>query len=251
MERLFDSKVAFVTGAASGIGRATACTLAREGAAVFCSDIDEAGGKETVGIIEDMGGRGAFGACDVSSASDVEAAVTATLQNFGRLDCAVNNAGVEGPLELLPDITEQDWDRTMAINLKGAWLGMKYQIPAMLEVGAGAIVNTSSLAGIRAQPNIPVYSASKFGLVGLTRAAALQYAQSGIRVNAVCPGGVNTPLAMKIMANQGALRFPLPMPPIPRFADPQEVAEVIVWLCSDRASFITGVALPVDGGCDA
>ncbi len=244
-----DGKVALITGAGSGIGRASALVFAREGATVVVADVDAAGGAETVRLVESAGGRALFVKTDVSRASEVEALVQASVAAYGRLDYAHNNAGIEG-MVLTPtaDWTEEAWNRTININLKGVWLGMKYQIPRMLKQGGGAIVNTASIAGLVGSRSAG-YGASKHGIVGLTKTAALEYAKSGIRVNAVCPGVIRTPMVQRSLDRMPELeeRF-VAVEPIGRIGRPEEVAEATVWLCSAAASFVTGHAMTVDGG---
>ena len=242
-------KVALVTGASSGIGRAAALAFAREGAKVVAADVTVEGGNETVQLIKKTGGEAIFVPTNVAKAADVEALVNAAVSTYGRLDCAYNNAGISGKSQSIVDTTEENWDRIIAINLTGVWLCMKYEIPAMLKNGGGAIVNTSSDAGLIGVKRTGAYVASKHGVVGLTKTAALEYAKSGVRVNAVCPGPIETPMLMK-----GADRFPQMIPkmvkaqPNGRLGKPEEIAEAAVWLCSDAASFVTGLAMPVDGG---
>lgn len=241
-------KVALVTGGASGIGRATALAFARAGARVAVADVDATGGEDAVRHIRDAGGEAIFIATDVSRAGDVEGLVQAAVKTFGRLDCAFNNAGIFGRSAPLADYTEEDWDHLMAINLKGVWLCMKYEIPQMLARG-GAIVNASSVSGLVGSKSSPLYAASKHGVTGLTRTAALQYARQGIRVNCVCPGAIHTPMLEEIFSHNPANRAKYTdAAPIGRLAQPEEVAEAVVWLCSDASAYITGVALPVDGG---
>jgi NAD(P)-dependent dehydrogenase (short-subunit alcohol dehydrogenase family) len=247
MAGLMDGKSGLVTGAASGIGRACAIRFAQEGAAVVVADLEGAreGGEETVRTITEAGGKGEFFACDVSSAEDNEALVARVVERFGRLDFAHNNAGI-GVHELLHETTDEDFDRVIAVNLRGTFLGMKHQVRQMLEQGGGAIVNTSSNAGLRAVTLLSAYTASKHGILGLTKNAAVEYANEGIRVNAVCPGAIMTPL----MSNESPERQREILAPqaMTRFGEPEEVAAAVVWLCSDEASFVTGVELPVDAG---
>ena len=248
----FADKAALVTGGASGIGRAAALSFAHGGARVVVADVDEAGGKETAHLITGEGAAAVFVKADVRRASDVEAMVAVAVQTFGRLDIAFNNAGVLGSGAAMIDFTEDDWDDVMGINLKGVWLCMKHEIPAMIQAGGGAIVNTSSIAGLVGSQHSPAYAASKHGVVGLTKTAALQYAPHGIRVNCVCPAAVYSPmLATLVTRNPQVGERLLASQPNGRFASPEEVAAVVTWLCSDAASFVTGAALPVDGGYTA
>jgi NAD(P)-dependent dehydrogenase (short-subunit alcohol dehydrogenase family) len=243
-----EGKVALVTGAGSGIGRASALAFAREGAKVVVSDVVVEGGEETVRLIKQNGGDAIFVKADVSKAADVEALVNKTVEVYGRLDYAHNNAGIEGTMASTTDCAEENWDRTIAVNLKGVWLCSKYEIPIMLKQGGGAIVNTASIAGLVGSAGLPAYVASKHGVVGLTRATALEYAKSGIRVNAVCPGAIRTPMIERIVAENPQLGAQMDtMHPIGRMGKPEEVAAAVVWLCSDAASFVTGHAMAVDG----
>jgi NAD(P)-dependent dehydrogenase (short-subunit alcohol dehydrogenase family) len=242
-----DGKAGLVTGAASGIGRACALRFAEEGASVVVADLEtsRAGGEETVRMISDAGGRAEFFACDVASSADNEALVARVVESFGRLDFAHNNAGI-GVHALLADTSDQDFDRVIAVNLRGTFLGMKFQIREMLGSGGGAIVNTSSNAGLRGVKLLSAYAASKHGIVGLTKNGAIEYANDGIRINAVCPGAIMTPL----MSNESPERQQQILRPqaMSRFGDPAEVAAAVVWLCSDDAAFVTGVSMPVDAG---
>jgi NAD(P)-dependent dehydrogenase (short-subunit alcohol dehydrogenase family) len=244
-----EGKVAIVTGGGSGIGRATAVRFAEAGAKVLVADIVEDGGEETVRMIEEMGGEAAFQKTDVSKASDVEAMVDAAVETFDQLDFAFNNAGIEGTTAPSDELSEEDWQRVLDINLTGVWLGMKYEIPKMLEIGGGAVVNTSSVAGLLGFPELAPYVASKHGVVGVTKTAALEYSVQGVRVNAVCPGVIDTPMVARTFENNPEMREQLETSePIGRLGEPEEVANAVVWLCSDEASFVTGVPLPVDGG---
>ena len=246
----FEGKVALVTGGGSGIGRATALAFAREKAKVVTADVDVVGGEETARMIREAGGEAVFVKTDVSIAAEVEALVAKAVETYGRLDCAHNNAGVE--LEYTdPDQRhdEETWDRIIDINLKGVWLCMKYEIPPMVSHGGGAIVNTSSVAGLVGVAGQPAYVASKHGVAGLTKSTALEYAKEGLRVNAVCPGLIATPLLERVHERNPELRDVIgEWEPIGRLGTPEEVAEAVVWLCSDAASFVTGHTMAVDGG---
>jgi len=242
-------KVALVTGAAMGIGRASAEVFAREGAAVVVADIDEPGGRETVELIEQAGGAASFVRADVSIKRDVAAMVDHAVARYGGLDCAHNNAGVAAPMVPLADYPDDGWDRTLAVMLTGVYYCMKAEIPAMLARGGGAIVNTASGVGLVGYPNQAAYTASKHGVVGLTKVAALDYGARGVRVNAICPGTARTPMVDVAVAHDPSLDTYLrTLHPIGRIAEASEIAEAAVWLCSPAASFVLGVALPVDGG---
>lgn len=250
MPGLMAGRAGLVTGAASGIGRACAIRFGAEGAGVIVADLESAraGGEQTVAAIEAAGGAAEFVACDVARAEDGEALVARVVERFGRLDFAHNNAGI-GVHAPLAETTDEDFDRVIAVNLRGTFLGMKHQIRAMLrnELPArGAIVNTSSNAGLRGVHLIGAYAASKHGILGLTKNAAIEYAQEGIRVNAVCPGAIMTPL----MSDQPPERQQeiLAPQPLKRFGEPAEVAAAVVWLCSPEASFVNGASMPVDAG---
>jgi NAD(P)-dependent dehydrogenase (short-subunit alcohol dehydrogenase family) len=251
MPGLVEGKAGLVTGAAGGIGRATALALAREGAAgVLVCDLESrrADGEETVRLIEQDGGHAAFAAGDVSVEADCQALVASTVRAFGHLDFAHNNAGVELQASIV-GTEEADFDRVIAVNLKGVWLGMKHQIPKMLDHGGGSIVNTASLAGLVAVPALAAYIASKHGVVGLTRAAAVEHANDGVRVNCVCPAAIRTAM-MDILPSERQQELLAPQA-MQRFGEPAEVAESVVWLISDRSSFVTGTALSVDAGAMA
>ena len=245
-----ESKVALVTGGSSGMGRATALIFAREGAKVVVADMNSEGGEDTVSMIKGAGGEAIFVHADVSSADDVEAMVNKAVETYGRLDCAHNNAGIEGTVGLRThEYPEDAWGQLMGVNLKGVWLCLRYEIPQMLRQGGGAIVNTSSAAGLVGMRGASAYAATKHGVAGLTKTAALEYAPSGIRVNAVCPGFIHTPMFDRLNVNnpRGEEQAKA-MEPIGRLGAPEEVAEVVVWLCSDAASFVTGNVMPVDAG---
>jgi len=252
MAGLVTGKVAIVTGGGSGIGRASALAFAREGAKVVVADVVVEGGEETVRLIQHNGGAAIFVKTNVSKAAEVEALVARAVLTYGRLDCAHNNAGIEGPGATTVDYAEESWERVLAINLTGVWLCMKYEIPQMLKQGSGAIVNTASTAGLVGYPRGSAYVASKHGVVGLTKTAALEYAKSGIRVNAVCPGAIDTPMMWRITDHlpQRAARMAA-AEPVGRMGQPAEIAEAVVWLCSEAASFVTGHAMAVDGGMTA
>jgi len=244
-----DGKVALITGAGSGIGRASALAFAREGAKVAVADIVVEGGEETVRMVKEAGGEAFFIKVDVSNAADVEAMVNAVVDTYGRIDCAYNNAGIEGRLASTDEYPEDVFDKVIDINLTGVWLCMKYELPHMLKQGGGAIVNTASGAGLIGVAGMSAYVASKHGVVGLTKTAALEYAKSGIRVNAVCPGLIQTPMVERITADQPQLGEALvAAEPVGRTGKPEEIAESVVWLSSDAASFVTGHAMSVDGG---
>jgi NAD(P)-dependent dehydrogenase (short-subunit alcohol dehydrogenase family) len=244
-----DGKVAFVTGAASGIGRVTALAFAREGASIVVADIDQQGNQDTASMIEDRGGQALAVSCDVTSGEDVQAALTKTVERFGRLDYAFNNAGAEQQPKPTADITEEEWDRIITINLRSVFLCLKYQIPLMLQHGGGAIVNTSSGAGIKVFGRGAAYAAAKHGVVGLTKDAALDYAASNIRINAICPGIIDTEMMDRFTGGTPEERDRvIAQEPIGRMGKPEEIAAAVVWLCSDAASFVTGHALVADGG---
>jgi NAD(P)-dependent dehydrogenase (short-subunit alcohol dehydrogenase family) len=247
-----NGRAGLVTGAGSGIGRATAKRFAAEGAQVVVADIDEEGGQETVAEIESAGGEATFVEADVSDESDVKRMVEETVEAYGGLDFAHNNAGIGAELLPLTEQTEETWDALYEINLKGVWRCMKEEIPVMLEDGGGAIVNTSSVSGLGGDQNMTPYNSTKHGVVGLTRSAALEFSGDGVRVNAVCPGVIETPMVEQLQetAPEEIERMVIGRP-MNRLGRPEEVASAVVWLCSDDASFITGHPLAIDGGVTA
>jgi NAD(P)-dependent dehydrogenase (short-subunit alcohol dehydrogenase family) len=270
-------KIALITGAASGIGKAAAVVFAREGARLMLADVNVEGGRVVAEGIIASGGEAIFTRCDVSRAMEVEAMVKQTIQAYGSLDCAFNNAGIEGEPNPTDVCSEENWDRVLGVNLKGVWLCMKYELAQMRQNGGGAIVNTSSIAGLVALRGFPAYAASKGGIIQLTRTAAVEYSKAGIRVNAVCPGYVETPMTDRPGSVKYEQMFPgTPSSPLTRFlfstgsgvksvrrffmrrgqpigraAQPEEIAECVAWLCSDAASYVTGQCIPVDGGLTA
>ncbi|MFV5701991.1 SDR family oxidoreductase [Flavobacterium sp. XS2P12] len=247
METIFKNKVAIVTGGTSGIGRATAIAFAKKGAKVAVVDWIES--NETVNLIKDLGGEAIFIKCDVSKTTDVKAMVEKTIAAFGRLDYAYNNAGIEGVSAPTSECTEENWDKIIGINLKGIWLCMKYEIPEILKQGKGVIVNCASVAGLVGFAGLPAYVASKHGVIGLTKTAALECAKLGIRVNVVCPGVIQTPMIDRLTGKtKEAIEQFTGLEPVGRFGQPEEIANAVVWMCSDEASFVTGHAMAVDGG---
>ncbi|MFI0431098.1 SDR family oxidoreductase [Mariniflexile sp. HMF6888] len=247
METQFKNKVAIVTGGSFGIGRAAAIAFAKKGAKVAVVDWVE--DNETLNLIKSSGGEAIFIKCDVSKAVDVKTMIEKTISAFGRLDYAFNNAGIEGIMAMTHECTEENWDKTIGVNLKSIWLCMKNQIPEMQKQGKGVIINTASIAGLVGFSGLPAYVASKHGIIGLTKTAALEYAKLGIRVNAVCPGAIKTPMIDRITGNKKEAEEQFAaMEPIGRLGQPEEVANAVLWMCSDEASFVTGHAMVVDGG---
>ncbi|MCP5094013.1 MAG: SDR family oxidoreductase [Chloroflexi bacterium] len=252
MSKRFANKVVMVTGGASGIGRVTALAFASEGATLILADINEAGGQETQAFIAEQGAEAIFVQADVSQSADVEGLVREAVGRYGRIDIAFNNAGIEGGIVRTADVAETDFDHIMAVNVKGVWLCMKHQIPQMIAQGGGAIVNTASVAGLVGTHSMPVYGASKHAVIGLTKSAALEYARKNIRINAVCPSVIDTP-----MVQRGFTTFPkfvettTRINPMRRLGTPDEVAAAVLWLCSDEASFVNATALTIDGGFTA
>jgi len=245
----FDGKVSLVTGGGSGIGRATALVFAREGAQVVIGDRNTRRGEETVSMIRNAGGTASFRRTDVLVAADIEALVEHAISEYGGLDLAFNNAGIEGDVRPLVEQTEANYDALMDINVKGVWLSMKYEIPRMLERGGGAIVNCSSVAGVVGFPGIGIYAASKHAVIGLTKTAALEYSAQRIRINAVNPAVIDTEMADRLAAGLNMKKADLStLHPIGRIGQVDEVADAVLWLCSGRASFVTGHTLVVDGG---
>jgi NAD(P)-dependent dehydrogenase (short-subunit alcohol dehydrogenase family) len=245
----YTGKVAFVTGAGNGIGRAAALAFAREGASVVVADVSEESNHETARMIEEIGGRALAVMCNVTRAEDVRGALDKTIEAFGRLDIAFNNAGVEQKKAATAELEEVEWDRIVDINLRGVFLCMKYEIPLMLKQGGGAIVNTSSGAGIIGVKEGAAYVASKHGVIGLTKSAALEYASQNIRVNAVCPGYIDTPMMDRFTGGTSEGREKvIAEEPVGRMGQPEEIAAAVLWLCSDAAAFVVGHAMVVDGG---
>lgn len=242
-------KVALVTGAGGGIGRAAAEVFARSGASVLVSDVNAAGGAETVALLEAAGGKASFFQCDVSKADDVKAMVAAAIDRFGGLDCAFNNAGINRMGD--DEYDDAIWERNIGINLSGVMRCMREEAAVMVERGGGAIVNTASINGLVGNPGQPAYVAAKHGVIGLARHGALRWAKAGIRVNAVCPGVIETPMTAPLVANPQMKAVIDGLTPMGRMGTATEIAEAVVWLCSPAASFVTGHAMVIDGGATA
>jgi NAD(P)-dependent dehydrogenase (short-subunit alcohol dehydrogenase family) len=251
MAGILEGKVALITGAGSGIGRATSKIFAREGAKLVLADVVEDGGKQTLALLADTGHHDAiFIKTDVSNPADVDAAIAKAVEKYGRIDCAFNNAGIEGKNGLTHECDMDNWNRVIAIDLTGVWLCMKAEIAQLLKQGnGGAIVNTSSGAGLAGVRGMPAYVAAKHGVAGLTRAAAVEYGKHNIRVNAVCPGPIRTPMMDRLLGKRpdAEARFARGGP-LKRLGEPSEIGETVAWLCSDHASYVTGLPMPVDGG---
>lgn len=250
MNRRFESKVVLITGGTSGLGQNTALAFAREGAKVVVTGRRIKEGEETVSKIKEAGGEARFVRTDVSKASEIEAMVRACVETYGGLDSAFNNAGIDGTLFVpTADYDKAIWDQVIAVNLTGLFLCMKYEIPEMLKRGGGAIVNMAAVAGLRSGRVGAAYNASKHGVIGLTTTAALEYAARGIRVNAVCPAIIRTPMSdATFLRDEAAAQRAKSLHPIGRVGEPEEVSSLVLWLCSNEASFVTGTAIPVDGG---
>lgn len=250
-EHEFSNKVALVTGGSSGIGRATVQAFAKRGAEVIIADLDKVGAEGLVEIIEADGGNAHFIECDVTVTEQVESLVDNIVAEFGNIDCAFNNAGISIESSELADSREDDFDRIMKVNVKGVWLCMKYELAAMYRRGCGAIVNTASVGGLGAVPKMSIYSASKHAVLGLTKTAAIEYADKGIRVNAVCPAVIDTEMTRRAAEDPDALAIMQSMHPVGRLGTADEVAAAVLYLCSPAAGFTTGIAMPIDGGMTA
>lgn len=248
MTKRFENKVALVTGAGSGIGRYSALAFADEGASVMVSDINAKGGEETVKMIQESNGNAHFFQCDVSQADQVKKLIQTTTDTFGRLDYAINNAGISMHPASTVELDEAEWDRVININLKSVYLCMKYEIPHMQKIGGGVIINMSSLAGFRGKAGTLAYSASKHGVIGMTKTAALEYAKEGIRINAICPGLTESGMTAGLDQRPELAEPLIALIPMGRMGLSQNIADAVVWLCDDTAAFITGHVLVIDGG---
>ncbi|MFJ2456022.1 SDR family oxidoreductase [Pseudomonas protegens] len=252
MSMMFSGQVALVTGAANGIGRATAQAFAAQGLKVVVADLDTAGGEGTVALIREAGGEALFVSCNVTLEADVQSLMARTIEAYGRLDYAFNNAGIEIEKGRLAEGSMDEFDAIMGVNVKGVWLCMKYQLPLLLAQGGGAIVNTASVAGLGAAPKMSIYAASKHAVIGLTKSAAIEYAKKKIRVNAVCPAVIDTDMFRRAYeADPKKAEFAAAMHPVGRIGKVEEIASAVLYLCSDGAAFTTGHALAVDGGATA
>jgi NAD(P)-dependent dehydrogenase (short-subunit alcohol dehydrogenase family) len=248
----FNDKVVLITGAGNGIGRATALAFGQQGASVVVADINHPDGEETAAMIIQAGGIATFIPCDVTKDQDVKTLVDGTLETYGKLDIAFNNAGIEIEQSKLADGEEAIYDKIMDVNVKGVWRCMKYQIPAMLKLPTSAIVNTASIAGLGAAPKMSIYSASKHAVIGLTKSAAVEYGKKGLRVNAICPAVIDTEMFRRATQNDPQKeQYVRSLHPVGRIGQADEVAAAVLYLCSDLAGFTTGVALPIDGGATA
>jgi NAD(P)-dependent dehydrogenase (short-subunit alcohol dehydrogenase family) len=248
----FTDKVVLITGAGNGIGRATALAFAQQGASVVVADMSRSAGEETTALITQAGGIATFILCDVTKDQDVQSMVNGTIESYGKLDIAFNNAGIEIESSKLADGDEATYDKIMDVNVKGVWRCMKYQIPALLKQSTSAIVNTASIAGLGAAPKMSIYSASKHAVIGLTKSAAVEYGKKGLRVNAICPAVIDTEMFKRATENDPQKeQYVKNLHPVGRIGQPEEVAAAVLYLCSDLAGFTTGVALPIDGGATA
>jgi NAD(P)-dependent dehydrogenase (short-subunit alcohol dehydrogenase family) len=248
----FDDKVVLITGAGNGIGRATALAFAQQGASIVVADINRDDGEKTTAMITEAGGAATFVLCDVTKDHDVQSMVNVTLETYGKLDIAFNNAGIEIEQSKLADGDEATYDKIMDVNVKGVWRCMKYQIPALLQQSTSAIVNTASIAGLGAAPKMSIYSASKHAVIGLTKSAAVEYGKKGLRVNAICPAVIDTEMFRRATQNDPQKeQYVRSLHPVGRIGQADEVAAAVLYLCSDLAGFTTGVALPIDGGATA
>ena len=243
-----NKKVCVVTGASSGLGRATSIILAKKGAKLVLADRDNKGGEETLNLVISAGTEAVFQKTDVSKSGDVQALVQKTLDTFGRLDCAVNNAGIEGERNKIGDFSEAGWNQIIGINLTGVFLCMKYEIPALIASGGGSIVNIGSTASISGVATMPAYVAAKHGVLGMTRTVAMDYGADNIRVNSVLPGSFRTPMSERLYGNDNIEDVVKSITPLNRLGSAEECAEAVVWLCSDQSSWVSGAGLSVDGG---